>query len=72
MLSLLHGMIYKSPREGREVSWESQEQAVKQGLSYVRVVNVKHELHRQKLFIPSYFYFAYGEMHCAKRLTKIC
>ena len=36
MLSLLHGMIYKSSREGCEESWESQEQAVKQGLSYVQ------------------------------------
>ena len=36
MLSLLHGMIYKSSRAGREVSWESQEQAVKKGLSYVQ------------------------------------
>ena len=36
MLSLLHGITYKSSREGREVSWESQDQAVKQGLSPVQ------------------------------------
>ena len=35
----------------------------------VRVVNMKYELHNQKIFIPSQFY--YGEMHCAKRWTKI-
>ena len=40
MLSLLHGMIYKSSREGREVTWESQEQPAKQGLSYVQFTYV--------------------------------
>ena len=33
---------------------------------------MKNEVHKQKLFISSWFYFAYGEMHCAKSWMKIC
>ena len=31
---------------------------------------MKYELHRQKLFIPSLFYFAHGEMYCARSWMK--